>query len=240
MYVSAGVTDGVTVGHPCCAILNCQEPLEKARDRYCPTHIACVDECAIEGCTEHTTRGFFTCVDPSHRAWEAKRRRRQKSTSGAAFTILSDRYHRAMHPEPVQPDKDASAAPSGSGDPSSATTPSRSPPDPVRQSQPYVISSNIALLTLSSCHLQVSQGHAEANPPMSSSPPPSMNRRQRRALAKNNRIESFKGRIYRRWTHNEQLFVCCCGIIKSRATFFGSEGPLGVIVSRTAYVVLSC
>ncbi|KAJ7086968.1 hypothetical protein C8R44DRAFT_650414, partial [Mycena epipterygia] len=37
-----------------------------------------------------------------------------------------------------------------------------------------------------------------------------------------------KGKLTRNWTHNEQLFVRCCGIIVSRATFFGSEGVTGV------------
>ncbi|KAJ7135526.1 hypothetical protein C8R46DRAFT_1181090 [Mycena filopes] len=38
----------------------------------------------------------------------------------------------------------------------------------------------------------------------------------------------LKGSLARSWTHNEQLFVRCCGIIISRATFFGSEGISGV------------
>ena len=33
-----------------------------------------------------------------------------------------------------------------------------------------------------------------------------------------------------RRTHNEQLCVATCGIILGRATFFGSEGPYGVVV----------
>ncbi|KAJ7892674.1 hypothetical protein B0H13DRAFT_1625428, partial [Mycena leptocephala] len=37
-----------------------------------------------------------------------------------------------------------------------------------------------------------------------------------------------KGKLARSWTHNEQLFVRCCGVIISRATFFGSEGITGV------------
>ncbi|KAJ7323238.1 hypothetical protein DFH08DRAFT_711918, partial [Mycena albidolilacea] len=37
-----------------------------------------------------------------------------------------------------------------------------------------------------------------------------------------------KGKLSRSWTHNEQLFVRCCGIIISRATMFGSEGVSGV------------
>lgn len=40
-----------------------------------------------------------------------------------------------------------------------------------------------------------------------------------------------KGRASRRWTHNEQLFVRCCGVIVSRATFFGAEGVAGHKVS---------
>jgi hypothetical protein len=39
-----------------------------------------------------------------------------------------------------------------------------------------------------------------------------------------------KGKLSRSWTHNEQLFVRCCGIIISRATMYGSEGVSGVKV----------
>ncbi|KAJ7509683.1 hypothetical protein B0H11DRAFT_1702569, partial [Mycena galericulata] len=38
----------------------------------------------------------------------------------------------------------------------------------------------------------------------------------------------IRGRLSRRWTHNEQLMVRCCGIIISRATFFGSEAVSSV------------
>jgi hypothetical protein len=39
-----------------------------------------------------------------------------------------------------------------------------------------------------------------------------------------------KGKLSRSWTHNEQLFVRCCGVITSRATLFGSEAITGVKV----------
>ncbi|KAJ7369119.1 hypothetical protein DFH08DRAFT_678248, partial [Mycena albidolilacea] len=39
---------------------------------------------------------------------------------------------------------------------------------------------------------------------------------------------AVKGKLSRTWTHNEQLFVRCCGVIISRATFFGSEGIAGI------------
>jgi hypothetical protein len=43
---------------------------------------------------------------------------------------------------------------------------------------------------------------------------------------------SVKGSANRRYSNNEQLFVRCCGIIISRATFYGSEGVSGVSVRR--------
>ncbi|KAJ6609392.1 hypothetical protein B0H10DRAFT_1813877, partial [Mycena sp. CBHHK59/15] len=43
-----------------------------------------------------------------------------------------------------------------------------------------------------------------------------------------NSASTVKGKNSRSWTHNEQLFVRCCGVIISRATFYGSEGITGV------------
>jgi hypothetical protein len=40
-----------------------------------------------------------------------------------------------------------------------------------------------------------------------------------------------KAHFGRRWTHNEQLIVCCCGIIAAHATMFGVEAISGVKVS---------
>ncbi|KAL0061273.1 hypothetical protein AAF712_011931 [Marasmius tenuissimus] len=39
-----------------------------------------------------------------------------------------------------------------------------------------------------------------------------------------------KARFGRRRTHNEQLIVCCCGVIAARATMFGAEAISGVKV----------
>lgn len=37
-------------------------------------------------------------------------------------------------------------------------------------------------------------------------------------------------KLTRTWTHNEQLFVRCCGLIVSRATLYGSESISSVKV----------
>jgi len=44
--------------------------------------------------------------------------------------------------------------------------------------------------------------------------------------------KTIRARFGRRRTHNEQLCVASCGIILGRATFYGSEAPNGVRVSK--------
>ena len=43
--------------------------------------------------------------------------------------------------------------------------------------------------------------------------------------------ERQRGRLYRTWTHNEQLMVRPCGMIISRITLFGAEAVSAVNVS---------
>ncbi|KIK33014.1 hypothetical protein CY34DRAFT_110776 [Suillus luteus UH-Slu-Lm8-n1] len=52
------VTDGVTVGHPCCAVPRCTNPLANNRHRYCsinPAHKRLELVCAVEGCDRPVT-----------------------------------------------------------------------------------------------------------------------------------------------------------------------------------------
>ena len=68
--MSVVVMDGITLGHPCCAISNCQEPLISSWDCYCQTHQNTNKVCAIIGCAEPVVVGFKTCKDPLHRTIE--------------------------------------------------------------------------------------------------------------------------------------------------------------------------
>lgn len=265
-YVSAGVTDGVTVGHPCCAVLNCQQDLVKGRDRYCERHRSKDDVCAVEGCVGRTTRGYLTCLDASHRAWEAKHRRRQRTTAGAAFTILSDRYRASNNastttasippnvPKELSNENEIShfaTAASSTSTPNTSHTPLACKPD-TGDADPSPSSSSSSTpahaftpaadlhstsLAPSQCHpphshpMTVPEDSSTLSQPIPLSPTPYPSNPSKISIDSRPPVESFKGRIYRRWTHNEQLFVCCCGVILSRATFFGSEGILGVVVS---------
>ncbi|KAJ7166282.1 hypothetical protein B0H12DRAFT_1040638, partial [Mycena haematopus] len=53
------------------------------------------------------------------------------------------------------------------------------------------------------------------------------------SASQNTELPRLKGKVGRSWTHNEQLFVRCCGVIISRATFFGSEGIAGDFLKAT-------
>ncbi|KZT46451.1 hypothetical protein CALCODRAFT_422753, partial [Calocera cornea HHB12733] len=64
--IHAAVTDGVTIGHPCCAVHNCHEPLPTIAARYCSTHDHLNHICAVRGCTAPIQPGGRTCNTPDH------------------------------------------------------------------------------------------------------------------------------------------------------------------------------
>ncbi|KAF8574954.1 hypothetical protein K439DRAFT_1649684 [Ramaria rubella] len=59
--MTAGVTDGITVGHPCCCVHDCKVPLEHHHHRFCPTHRHFNDLCQVKGCAFPTELGHRTC-----------------------------------------------------------------------------------------------------------------------------------------------------------------------------------
>ncbi|KAG1892917.1 uncharacterized protein F5891DRAFT_1197022 [Suillus fuscotomentosus] len=71
------VTDGVTVGWPCCAIPWCKNPLTTNHHRYCLEHQNLKSVCAVEGCGQAVTSDPKTgkllkaCNDPVHVKMEA-------------------------------------------------------------------------------------------------------------------------------------------------------------------------
>ncbi|KAG1841134.1 hypothetical protein DFJ58DRAFT_666720, partial [Suillus subalutaceus] len=75
--LSVIVIDGVTVGHPCCSVHNCHNPLANNRDRFCLTHSSLDGVCTIIGCdnptipAEGSSTQLRTCSDPAHYAVEA-------------------------------------------------------------------------------------------------------------------------------------------------------------------------
>ncbi|EPQ49828.1 hypothetical protein GLOTRDRAFT_51546, partial [Gloeophyllum trabeum ATCC 11539] len=77
--LQAVVTDGNTMGHPCCAVHNCHNPLANTRRRYCPTHEDLNALCAVDGCRRKASEGQQTCPEPDHRKLEDAYRQRGKA-----------------------------------------------------------------------------------------------------------------------------------------------------------------
>jgi hypothetical protein len=101
--VSVVVIDGVTVGHPCCAIHNCQVPLANNRHRFCPEDAPLHDTiCSIVGCTDPVLHGRLTCGQAEHQEVERIHRER-----GQARFQLQERLQRARvaHPENASPEE---------------------------------------------------------------------------------------------------------------------------------------
>lgn len=71
--VSAAVTDGVTLGHPCCSEHECKIPLHTVKEEFCPVHAVLNLQCCIKGCQDARESGFCTCMLPAHRRQEADR-----------------------------------------------------------------------------------------------------------------------------------------------------------------------
>lgn len=71
--VSAAVTDGVTVGHPCCAEHECKLPLRNVRHEYCEHHRDMNAICCVSNCQSSREKGHRTCSMPEHRKQEAIR-----------------------------------------------------------------------------------------------------------------------------------------------------------------------
>lgn len=64
------VTDGISMGHPCCSFFRCTIPLTSNQDRFCPTHCHLVNVCSIVGCSRNTVCGRKACDLKEHQDME--------------------------------------------------------------------------------------------------------------------------------------------------------------------------
>jgi hypothetical protein len=89
------MTDGITLGHPRCAVPPCREPLANNRNRFCLTHFHKHSECAVRTCSDPIVPGSKMCANPQHRKMESL----NKARSDAPFQIAKrmQRIH-VSHP----------------------------------------------------------------------------------------------------------------------------------------------
>ncbi|KAF8573172.1 hypothetical protein K439DRAFT_1399876 [Ramaria rubella] len=147
--MTAGVTDGVTIGHLCCQVHDCKNALKHHHDRFCLQHGHMNNQCAVQGCEQLAEHGYKMCIVPTHHAAEKGPR------------------------------------------PSAGDCMSGGAPDSGSQSE-------------------LCAGHS-----------PGISEKK------------LKVNLGWWWTHNKQLFVRCCGIITSCATFFVSKGISGDFLKVT-------
>ncbi|PPR04238.1 hypothetical protein CVT24_013321 [Panaeolus cyanescens] len=65
-YARAIVSDGITIGHPCCNVAHCEVALASKRHRFCPEHMYLDAVCAVEECTNPVVTGTLSCNIPEH------------------------------------------------------------------------------------------------------------------------------------------------------------------------------
>jgi hypothetical protein len=67
-FVRAIISDGITIGHPCCNVAHCEEALTSKRDRYCPGHMWLETCCSVDSCEAPIVEGTLACIDPEHQS----------------------------------------------------------------------------------------------------------------------------------------------------------------------------
>lgn len=70
------ITDGIMLGHPCCASHDCKIPLPSNQHIFCNEHQTLYKICAVNDCLNSVEKGFRTCLDPSHHAAEVEYHKR--------------------------------------------------------------------------------------------------------------------------------------------------------------------
>ena len=94
-FVQPVMTDGLTLGHPRCAVPTCREPLGNNRHRFCPTHFDKHKECAVRTCSDPVVPGSKMCANPQHRKMESL----NKARGEAPFQIAKRMQRlRVSHP----------------------------------------------------------------------------------------------------------------------------------------------
>ena len=111
--IEAVVTNGLTIGHPCCLVFTSKEPLTNNQHYFCPTHAHLCLQWSIVGCMEPVV-GLSTvalalhtkaCSDPLH--WEIKWLHKEQSCTN--FQLLQKLMQQKVeHPNTAVADKEVS------------------------------------------------------------------------------------------------------------------------------------
>ncbi|KDQ05857.1 hypothetical protein BOTBODRAFT_60845 [Botryobasidium botryosum FD-172 SS1] len=86
--MQAAVSDGDTIGHYCCGVRNCRNPLPSMRAFWCHEHASMADLCVVKGCGRPRVLPHRTCSD--HHTVE-----KQYHARGNSLFVLRNRLEAA-------------------------------------------------------------------------------------------------------------------------------------------------
>jgi hypothetical protein len=210
--VEATVTDGLTIGHPCCSTFACPTALACNRHRFCPMHSHLHLQCAIVGCSlpvvqlskavdgKVTSRNMKTCSDPVHQEMERLNAEQSKANFQLSQKLMRQKV---SHPTDAMAEK--------------RLLDLVDLEDTEEWFEVDSVDGQVRMFTVNN-----PGATGELDPSVPQAPCPSKSEGGNRKI---------KAQFGRRRTHNEQLIVRPCGIICSRATFFGAEAVSNVLVS---------
>ncbi|KDQ13593.1 hypothetical protein BOTBODRAFT_146187 [Botryobasidium botryosum FD-172 SS1] len=246
--VQAVVTDGVTVGHPICAVKGCKSTPFNLRDKFCAAHVSAELTCCIIGCNAAKEAGFRSCGDILHRQLDLKK----KEANTAMFT-LRHRLARlkVSHIEDslVTPDGNATttendplpgilltpaAADDTGGSPLSivgASTASGIPTNSTPANEAPASAANAADATKNDNQMPglIHGDDDDDDDDDDNSDSDTFDVEDEGVFKVGDKEVKLKAQFGRRYSHNEQLFVRPCGVIIGRTTMFNSEGIKEVV-----------
>lgn len=201
------LTDGISMGRPCCGIFRCKVSLANNRHRFCPDHASQHGVCGVLECLNSVKPGTRACELIEHQESYRLFKARGESLFQLKSRLLGIRSE--VNNELVEVAVDALDEVSNLEDTFEA----------IGQDLHLTTHAGSSIGTLEPELLRQVPELVQIVPP----PPPC-------PAKADNGNRTFKALFIRRRTHNEQLVIRPCGIIIARATFYGAEAISNVLV----------
>lgn len=199
------------MGHPCCGIFRCREPLENNRHRFCKLHMEHHEVCAIVGCDRPVLCLKKACDLPEHQQIEKKHS--ERSTGSFLYRT------RLQHAEIAHQVDSFSAT-------------QHVPEQDIEEDYESYITVNKTLMLVTEKNtgtvgvLDDTISQADEATQLSFTAP----KEPCPSKSAEGNAKVTKAQFGRRRTHNEQTLVRPCGVIFARATMFGAEAVSNFLV----------
>ncbi|KAF8801527.1 hypothetical protein BYT27DRAFT_7114765 [Phlegmacium glaucopus] len=203
------VGDGLSMGHPCCGIFRCRDPLANNRHRFCENHTDLHNVCAIVGCENPVIEEEV--VDQKE---GQPKKKKKKTCSLQLHQDIEKKHHERSAGSFLYKERLKHAQVSQLVD--SFSNKQQVPEQDIQEDfETYSMLNNTVTILIEENAGTVGVADDTYEPCGSKS-------------AEGNK--TFKAQFGRRRTHNEQTLVRPCGVIFARATMFGAEAVSNFLV----------